>query len=255
MVRFGAAALPGLADILTRNEEAEQVALATGALVRMGAAGRAVVSEKLAKGLLSSDPRLRASLFPIIRGIGEAGPMAQPFIPHLRSLANLPEVSLISLRVLAQTEGALPSGSLESAPAALEASGPGVVVSLLPYDCFVMDRFASIRFDVALGPGAVVRVARVLFRSALSGNSFYVDATPVLTSGASPRTYEGILPKPRLGATAISYQVSVETNQGRALTDTLVGGVAPTEEGCSLIGGRAVPTTSVKAIKILPIKP
>ena len=256
VVHFGAAALPSLTDILTRNEEPEQVTLATGALIRIGAAGRAIVGERLANGLLSSDPRLRASLFPMILGIGDAGPLARSFIPHLRSLANLPEVSMLSLRVLAQIEGAPAQGSIESEQADLKASGPGVVVSLKPYDCFVMSRFGSIRFNVTLGSGAVVRNARVLFGTAASSDLVYVDATPVPSADANARTYEGVLPQPFLGATAVSYQVSVETNQGRAVTDLVVGGVAPTEEGCALIGGRAVPASSVKGpIKVLSLKP
>ena len=108
VAHFGAQAVPGLVAILDRNQAGEPVVLATGALIRLGPAGRAIIGRWLADGLDSQNKRARALLFPIIQGIGESGPLAKSFIPHLRSLANVPDVSLLALRVLTQAQGNRP---------------------------------------------------------------------------------------------------------------------------------------------------
>lgn len=255
--RFGSAALPKLAEIIEKDDEPEAVALASGALIRIGPAGRAIVAKKLAEGLASPDRRAQAGLFHLIRGIGDAGPLARPFIPHLRTLANSPEVSLIALRVLGQAESAetSPPGQALSDT---EASGPGVTVSLSPRDCFVENRFSAIQARVSLAPGVVIKRARVIFSTALGGEErYYVPASPIGSAQDGVQAYEGIIPKPSLGVTTIAYQVLVETtNMGNVTTEEVVGGVSPTEEGCALIGATPVPEVKLtKDLKIFPFKP
>ena len=259
VVHFGGEAIPSLKRILDKNEEPEGVALATGALIRIGPAGRAIVASKLATGLLSPDRSAQAALLHVIRGIGDAGPLARPFIPHLRTLVNSPEVSLIALRVLAQTDGAAASGPAAGAMEDLESTGPGVTVSMTPYDCFVENRFGAIRARVRLASGVVARSVRLILKSALDADAaYYTVARAVDGSVEGYQTYEAIMPKPLLGATALSYQVSVETtNQVTVTTDAVTAGVATTEEGCALIGGRAVPepVPSPKLLEVFAHKP
>lgn len=254
VAQFGAEAVPGLVAILDRNAGPEPVALATGALVRLGPAGRAIVGRRLANGLNPKDTRARALLFPMIQGIGESGPLVKGFVSHMRSLANVPEVSLLALRVLTQAESAAAlaqgaEGAAAQETADVTVTGAGIRLTLRPYDCFVVDRFSSIRFHIRADPGVVIRGAEVIFHNALGADSWLaLDAS--MTDGAEPGavSYEGIMPKPLLEATAISYRVFVRTNQGSVATDVMLGGLSPSEEGCALVGGRAAPAGSPKGL-------
>lgn len=253
VAHFGAQAVPGLVAILDRNQAGEPVVLATGALIRLGPAGRAIIGRRLADGLDSQNKRARALLFPIIQGIGQSGPLAKSFVPHLRSLANVPDVSLLALRVLTQAQGESAPSQDEAAavraPDPIEARGGGVRVTLTPADCFVIDRFSSIRFLVTADPGVVVLEAHVIFNTAFGDASWMAtDASKTGGGAVDAVEYEGILPKPLLEATAISYRVFVKTSQGSVITEVLVGGLSPSEEGCALVGGRAAAAGSPRGL-------
>lgn len=254
--RFGADALPRLAEIIEKHEGPEGVALATGALIRMGPPGRAIVARRLAEGLHSPNRSAHTKLFHVIRGIGDAGALARPFVPHLRTLANSPDVSLIALRVLSQAESA-GADRPDEAISDLEARGAGVTVSLTPHDCFVENRFAAIHARVLVSPGATIKRALVIFSTAHGEERYFVPAHPIGSTEGGRQAYEGILPKPILGATTVAYRVMVETtNMASVTTEEVVGGVSPTEEGCALIGATPAPEARpTKPLEVFAYKP
>ena len=235
VVHFGGLAIPGLAEMLNQSEDSESVVLATIALIRIGPAGRGVVGDRLAK-----EPR--GPLLPVINGIGQEGTWTHAFIPHLRTLANSPDVSLIALRVLAQAEAAPGPGALDPL---IERrwDGPGGSVFVTPLDCLVKGRFSLIRAGVLPAGGALVRQVGVAFKSASRDEIYWTPAKEQTGDGSGRLGYEVLLPKiESLGLTTLSYSVLVETSVGNVASEYVPAAISPTEEGCLMIGARPVPS-------------
>ena len=251
VVQFGDLAIPRLSEMLNQDQDSDGLRSATIALIRIGPAGRAVVGERLTK-----DPKL--PLLHVIDGISQSGVWARAFVSYLRTLANAPEVSLIALRTLAQAEG-LPDLDTPDPLVERRSDGRGGSVFLTPLDCFVKDRFSSIRVGVSPADGATVRQVGLTFKGGRHDAVYWTPARPV--SGADPGRlqYEAMLPKINsLGLTMVSYAILVETSVGDINSEDVLAAISPTEEGCVMVGARPVPqgfpsgTVSVLALKDRP---
>jgi hypothetical protein len=237
VARFGGLAIPPLSRMLNQSEDAESARAATIVLIRIGPAGRTVVAERLAM-----EPK--RSLLPVIDGISQSGVWAHAFVPYLRTLANSPEVSLIALRTLAQAE-ASPDPAAPDPLVERQWDGPGGSIYLTPLDCFVKDRFSSVRAGVSIPDGARVKDVGMTFKSASNDEVFWTPAGLLSEDVPGRRQYEAILPKiVTLGLTAVSYSILVERSAGNVASEYVLAAISPTEEGCEMVGARAVPAAN-----------
>lgn len=245
VARFGALAIPRLTEMLNDNNDPEGMRAATMVLIRLGPAGRTVVGERLTK-----EPK--GPLLYVIDGISQSGAWARAFVPHLRTLVNSPEISLIALRTLAQTEAAPDPAALDPL-VERQWDGPGGSVFLTPLDCFVKDRFSTIRAGVSPSIGTTVRQVGVTFKSAQSDAVYWTPARLVSAQSTGRLEYEAFFPKINtLGLTTVSYSVLAETSVGEVESEYVPAAISPTEEGCVMAGARPVPPGyPKKAIKVL----
>lgn len=234
VAHFGALAIPRLSQMLNQDVDADSARIATMALIRVGPAGRSVVSDRLAR-----EPK--RPLIPVIDGISQSGSWARAFVPYLRTLVNAPEVSLIALRTLAQAES-IPGPEAPNPQIERRFEGPGGSIFLTPVDCFVKGRFSSIRAGVSLPQGVTIKDVGLTFRSALNEAVYWTPARRLADDAAGRLQYEAFLPKiETLGLTTIAYSILVETSAGEVATDQVLAAISPSEEGCSMVGAAAAP--------------
>jgi hypothetical protein len=235
VTRFGGLAIPRLSEMLYRADDPEGIRIATITLIRMGPAGRTEVGERLTR-----EPK--RALLQVINGISQAGPWARSFVPHLRTLANSPEVSLIALRTLAQVD-AEPGPAMPDPLVERQWDGPGGSIFLTPLDCFVKGRFSSVRAGLSLAKGATLKRVGMTFKSGLSSDEvFWTPVKPLAADRADRTQYEAVLPSINtLGLTTISYSILAETSAGDVATDYVLAAISPTEEGCLMVGARPLP--------------
>jgi NADH dehydrogenase len=238
--RFGPTAVASLAAVLDRDGSRETQATATALLLRSGPVGRSIVSRRLA----TASGRTLAS---VIDGVGRETAWGRLFVPHLRTLSARADVSLLVLRVLATLEVDAPPASSPSEPEPLVGDVAGLRVTLPVRDCVPAGVVTAVRFEIR-GSGGLSRPPRLYFRTALADDAdeWYNESRPAPggeTSGGA-RVFEARLPKPFVGATAITYWVEAETTGGALRTDAVVAAVAANTVACETLGARALPPSS-----------